>query len=67
MEGGDCLFVVKESGSRYGALELTYGPVAVKRVASAAERDMLVYFPRKILCRERRAIGVISICSSYVG
>lgn len=41
-EEGDCLFCFKEFGSWYGALELTYGPVAVKRVASAAERDICV-------------------------
>jgi hypothetical protein len=40
-EEGDCLFCFKEFGSWYGALELAYGPVAVKRVASAAERDIV--------------------------
>ena len=46
LDGVDCLFCFfKESGSWYGALELTYGPVAVKRVASAAERDMIDSMP----------------------
>lgn len=40
-EAGDC-FDATELGSWYGALELTYGPVAVKRVASAAERDIVL-------------------------
>lgn len=56
--GGDCLFCFKESGSWYGALELTYGPVAVKRVASAAERDILCAMTLTNNCRVSRTIGL---------
>lgn len=42
VEGFDCPGF-RELGSSYGVFEVTYGPVAVNRVASAAERDIFFF------------------------